>query len=140
MGPVACRSGDRFIAISRTVQQRIAKYYRRDSEIIYPPVDTTCPVAEGPAGDYYLVVSRLVPYKRIDLVVKAFTAGPAPQGGGRRPRPPQPASHGRPQRRVPGLVSDAERDRLMAGCRAFIFPGEEDFGIAPLEATPVAGR
>jgi glycosyltransferase involved in cell wall biosynthesis len=127
---------DQFIAISHTVQQRIRKYYRRNAEIIYPPVSTDCPVAEGPAGDYFLVVSRLVPYKRIDLAVRAFSALGLPLkvvGDGRDRRSLEALAG--PSVEFLGYVSDAERDRLMAGCRAFVFPGEEDFGIAPLEAT-----
>jgi glycosyltransferase involved in cell wall biosynthesis len=63
---------DEFIAISRTVQRRIAKYYRREAQIIYPPVDTARFAIEREPEEYFLVVSRLVPYKRIDLAVRAF--------------------------------------------------------------------
>ena len=65
---------DHFIAISRDIQQRIRHYYGRDAVVIYPPVNTDrfTPVS-SPAGDYYLVVSRLIPYKRIDLAVQAFS-------------------------------------------------------------------
>ncbi len=135
---------DRFVAISRTVQRRIAKYYRREAPIIYPPVRTEgvfvgAPPTEDPEG-YFLVVSRLVPYKRIDLAVAAFTALGLPLrviGTGRD----RAALEAMPGDNVAflGYVSDEEVRRQMAHCRALIFPGEEDFGLTPLEAM-AAGR
>ena len=126
---------DQFVAISRTVQKRIQKYYRRSSDIVYPPVDT-----EGEAGldereDYFLIVSRLVPYKRVDLAVQAFNQLGLPLrivGDGRDRGALQ--SMAAPNIQFLGYVSDEEKRSLMARCRAFLFPGEEDFGIAPLEA------
>ncbi|MBC7237496.1 MAG: glycosyltransferase [Chloroflexi bacterium] len=131
---------DRFIAISRTVQARIAKYYRRESRIIYPPVDTGAPVIGAESEDYFLIVSRLVPYKRVDLAVRAFNelglplriAGEGRDGAALR-------AMARPNVEFLGYVDEREKRELMARCRAFIFPGEEDFGIAPLEAM-AAGR
>jgi glycosyltransferase involved in cell wall biosynthesis len=133
---------DRFLAISRTVAARIRKYYRRDANVIYPPVN--CDAFQLPpprVEDYYLIVSRLIPYKRIDLAVDAFTrlgirlkiVG----SGGRD----LPTLRGRAGRNVEfvGRVSDAELKQLYASCRALVFPGEEDFGIAPLEAN-ASGR
>jgi glycosyltransferase involved in cell wall biosynthesis len=132
---------DHFIAISCEVQARIARFYQRDSTIIYPPVDTERyrPSLEPP-GDYFLVVSRLIPYKRIDLAVQACS-----QLG----RPLLVVGEGRglaalenmagPTVRFLGRLPDDELGRLLVGCRAFIFPGYEDFGIAPLEAQ-AAGR
>ena len=65
---------DRFLAISRTVAARIRKYYRRDATVIYPPVNCDAfTLTSGRAEDYYLIVSRLIPYKRIDLAVDAFS-------------------------------------------------------------------
>ena len=126
---------DRFIAISRTVQRRIDKYYRRPSDIIYPPVDTDYEVCQDPPGDYYLVVSRLVPYKRIDLAVRAFNELGLPLKivGEGRDRAALQAIAG-PNIEFLGYVSDEEKRDLMAHCRAFLFPGEEDFGLTPLEA------
>src|SRR5579859_5409030 len=133
---------DRFLAISRTVAGRIRKYYRRDATVIYPPVN--CDAFSVPAcrvEDYYLIVSRLIPYKRIDLAVDAFTRlGIRLKivGSGGRDLPALRARAGRNVEFV-GRVSDATLKQLYAGCRGLVFPGEEDFGIAPLEAN-ASGR
>lgn len=132
---------DHFIAISKEIQTRIKKYYGRDSVVIYPPVDTTRfrPV-DHPAGDYYLILSRLIPYKRIDLAVQAMTR----LGkrliivGAGRDRPALEAIAG-PSIEFKGRLANETVAELMANCRAFIFPGFEDFGIAPVEAQ-AAGR
>jgi len=126
---------DQFVAISRTVRKRIQKYYRRSSDIIYPPVDTQASVEPNERGDYFLVVSRLVPYKRVDLAVRAFNQLGLPlriAGDGRDRRALE--SLAAPNIKFLGYVSDEVKRSLMARCRAFLFPGEEDFGIAPLEA------
>ncbi len=133
---VAANRVDRFVSISRTIQQRVRKFYRRESEIIYPPVDTERFRPSGqPAGDYFFIVSRLVPYKRIDIAVEAFTQLGLPLwiAGDGRDRPALERRAG-PNVRFLGRVSDEELVSLLQGCRAFIFPGLEDFGIAPLEA------
>jgi glycosyltransferase involved in cell wall biosynthesis len=136
---VAADRVDEFVAISQAVQQRIAKCYRRDSEIIYPPVDVRGIPLSHQKGDHYLIISRLVPYKRIDLAVLAFRELGLPLwiiGDGRdRARLEAMAA---PNVRFLGHVAGGLGDYL-ANCRAFIFPGEEDFGIAPLEAQ-AAGR
>ncbi len=131
---------DHFVAISRVVQERIATYYRRDAEIIYPPVSTSAFSPCEERGDYFLIVSRLVPYKRVDLAVRAFGELGLPLYiiGGGRDAPTLQAMAG-PNIRFLGRVSDAEMREYMAGCRALIFPGEEDFGLTPLEAM-AAGR
>ncbi len=133
---------DQFIAISTEVQRRIAKVYRRDSALIFPPVDTGrfTQTATAEDGDYFLVVSRLIPYKRVDLAVKAFTALKLPLliAGEGRDRARLEALAG-PNVRFLGRVPDAELPGLFARCRAFLFPGYEDFGIAPVEAQ-AAGR
>ncbi len=126
---------DEFIAISRAVAARISKYYRRQSTIIYPPVDCSAFHPAQDHDDYFLVVSRLVPYKRVDLAVQAFTRLRLPLvvvGDGRdRKKLEQMAG---PNVTFLGKVPDEHLKELYARCRAFIFPGEEDFGIAPLEA------
>jgi glycosyltransferase involved in cell wall biosynthesis len=133
---------DRFVAISRTVAARIRKYYRREASVIYPPVN--CDSFTLPASrveDYYLIVSRLIPYKRIDLAVDAFTKLGLPLkivGSGGRDLPALRARAGRNVEFV-GRVSDTELKQLYASCRGLVFPGEEDFGIAPLEAN-ASGR
>lgn len=139
---LAAERVDEYVAISREVQSRIAKFYRRTSTIISPPVEVSkfelAPATE--IGDYYLIVSRLVPYKRVDLAIQAFNELGTQlviAGDGRdRPRLETMA---RPNIRFVGRVSDDERRKLMSRCRAFVFPGEEDFGIAPVEAN-ASGR
>jgi glycosyltransferase involved in cell wall biosynthesis len=133
---------DRFVAISNTVASRIGKYYRRDAQVIYPPVNCEAFQAQpGAVDDYYLVVSRLIPYKRIDLAVDAFTRLgirlKIVSTGGRD----MAALKARAGRNIEfcGAVSDWELKELYARCRGYVFPGEEDFGIAPLEAN-ASGR
>ena len=132
---------DHFIAISREVQARVARYYQRDSTIIYPPVNTDRyrPSLDSP-DDYLLVISRLIPYKRIDLAVRACSELRLPLiiGGEGRDRAALEAIAG-PTVRFVGRVTDEELGNLLAHCRAFIFPGYEDFGISPVEAQ-AAGR
>ncbi len=134
---------DHFIAISKEIQARIKKYYNRDSVIIYPPVNTDRfrPTAgEQAAEDYYFIVSRLIPYKRIDLAVQAMTR----LGkrliivGEGRDRAALEAMAG-PTVEFKGRLPWSDVVELMANCRAFFFPGFEDFGIAPVEAQ-AAGR
>jgi glycosyltransferase involved in cell wall biosynthesis len=126
---------DRYVAISRAVSARIKKYYRRDSEIIYPPVDTEWFPTPGPRGDYFMTVGRLAPYQRKDLVVEAFRELGLPVkivGDGRdRVRLEARAT---PNIEFLGRVDDDTLRDLYANCRGYLFPGEEDFGIAPVEA------
>lgn len=133
---------DEFIAISHQVQSRIATYYGREACLIYPPVDVTAFHIAPPSeiGDYFLIISRLIPYKRIDLAIEAFNATGLPlviAGDGRDRARLQ--AHAKSNIKFLGRVSDQERLDLMARCKAFVFPGEEDFGITPLEAN-AAGR
>jgi len=125
-----------FISISQIVRERVAQCYQRDSTIIYPPVDVANFTVSRERGDYFLILSRLVPYKRIDLAVQAFNELGLPlviAGDGRDRARLQAMA--KPNVRFLGRVSDAERIDLLARCRAFLFPGEEDFGITPLEAS-----
>jgi len=126
---------DHFVAISREVQRRIHKYYRRDSAIIYPPVETSRFTPGEGHEDYFLIVSRLIPYKRIDLAVRAFSGlgWPLKIVGDGRDRPALERMAG-PSVEFLGRVPDDELQTLLRRCRAFVFPGCEDFGIAPLEA------
>lgn len=126
---------DAFIAISRAVADRIRKFYRREATIIYPPVDTEAFQPSGSADDFYLVASRLIPYKRVDLVIEAFNQLGLPikiVGDGRDRSDLQRRAQSNIE--FLGRVTDEELRDLYARCRAFIFPGEEDFGIAPVEA------
>jgi glycosyltransferase involved in cell wall biosynthesis len=135
------RGVDHFVAISTEIQARIKTYYGRDAVIIYPPVNTNLfrPLNQ-PNGDYYFIVSRLIPYKRIDLAVQAFSR----LGrrliivGDGRDRAALEAMAG-PTIEFKGRLPWHEVANLMAHCRAFIFPGFEDFGITPVEAQ-AAGR
>jgi glycosyltransferase involved in cell wall biosynthesis len=132
---------DHFIAISEAVRRRIGKVYRREATIIYPPVETgRFEPALDKTGDYYLIVGRLVPYRRMDLLIEAFN---------QLKRPLLIAGTGRDRERLEamagsnitflGYVPDEDLPELMAHCKAFMFPGEEDFGIAPIQAM-AAGR
>ena len=128
---------DRFVAISRHVQDRIRRFYGRESDVVYPPVDTEwlTPAPGGATGDYDLIVSALVPYKRIDLAVQAYR---------RQSRRLLIVGTGTETARLRALAganveflgwrSDADVRELYRNCRLLLFPGEEDFGIVPLEA------
>ncbi len=139
------RAADRvnhFIAISTEIQARIRRYYGREAAIIYPPVNTArfTPVPAGEVEDYFLVVSRLIPYKRIDLAVRACTALGLPlKVGGRGRDLERLRALAGPTVEFLGYVPDDELPGLMAQARAFLFPGLEDFGITPLQAN-AAGR
>ena len=126
---------DHFVANSRNVQARIWKTYRRESEVIHPPVDVES-FYWKPAEDYFLIVSELVPYKRIDSRCGWFSAHRAPaEDRGRRTGIRQAARHGRaPTWSFWAASTDAELRELYARCRAFLLPGEEDFGMTPVEA------
>jgi len=134
------RRVDHLIANSATVADRIERYYGREAVVIHPPVQTSIPPAEGDPDDFYLVVTRLVPYKRLDIVVDAFNRSGLPlcivgQGRDRE----ELERRAGPNIRFLGGVSDEEKNRLYARCRATIFPAEDDFGIAQVEAQS-AGR
>jgi glycosyltransferase involved in cell wall biosynthesis len=125
---------DSFVANSANVRQRIWKTYRREAEVVYPPVAVDS-FHYRPADDYYLIVSELVAYKRIDAAVREFSAS------GRRLRivgdgPEYRALRSGAGRNIEfcGRVSDPELREMYARCRAFLLPGEEDFGIATVEA------
>jgi len=139
----AAQRVDHFVAISSAVQERIRAIYGRESVVIHPPVDTQrfTPDPSVPVGDYYLIVSRLIPYKRIDLAVDAFRRLPAEKlvvvGDGRDGAVLQAGAT--PNVTFLGRQSQAKLLELMRGCKAFLFPGLEDFGIAPVEAL-AAGR
>ena len=119
---------DHFIACSETTRKRIEKHYRRDSEVLYPPIDVDAFTPGGEVGDYYLVASRPVPYKRIDVAIDAAKS----LGrrllivGGRKG-----ASDGCVT--YLGHVSDDRLLQLMRGARALLFPQYEDFGMTTLE-------
>jgi glycosyltransferase involved in cell wall biosynthesis len=138
----AAQRVDHFIAISTDIQQRIKTYYNRESIIIYPPVDTErfAAARTDAVDDYFLIVSRLIPYKHIDLAVQAATRlGVKLKIGGRgRDLERLKAMAGETVEFL-GYVPDEELPHLMARCKAFLFPGLEDFGITPVQAQ-AAGR
>lgn len=136
----AARRVDHFVAISEAIRQRIHHSYGREADVIYPPVDAQRFRISPERGDYFLIMSRLVPYKRIDLAVRAFTQLGLPLWiiGDGRDRHALEAMAGSNIRFL-GRLGDEEARGYLERCRAFIFPGEEDFGIAPLEAQ-AAGR
>jgi glycosyltransferase involved in cell wall biosynthesis len=127
---------DRFVAISQHVRKRIKDYYNRDSDVVYPPVDITrCVPSETPPQDFDLIVSALVPYKKIDLAVQAYNKLGYPLkivGVGTDTE--HLRSMAQPNIEFLGWRPDDEVLRLYQSCRMLIFPGEEDFGIVPLEA------
>ncbi|MGQ9555600.1 MAG: glycosyltransferase [Anaerolineae bacterium] len=129
-----------FIAISREVQGRIAQFYNRQASIIYPPVDVGRFQIQQDIDEYFLVVSRLVPYKRIDLAVRVCTELGLPLkvvGEGRARQELEMVAG--PSVEFLGWQPDEEVTRLIERCRALLWPGLEDFGITPLEAM-AAGR
>ncbi len=126
---------DRFVANSRHVRDRIRRIYGRDAEVIYPPVDTDFFTPGAPPEDYYLIVSSLEPYKRIDLAVDAFSGGRRRlliAGSGTLDR--ELRARARPPVEFLGAVSDEKLCDLYRRARALVFPGREDFGMVPVEA------
>lgn len=133
---------DHFIANSKTVAERIHKYYDRKAEVIYPPVETSKFSLAEKKGDFYLAGGRLVPYKRFDLIIEAFNHTGLPLvifGDG--PLFDEYVAMAQPNIRFAGRVSEARKAKLFAEAKAFINPQEEDFGITTVEAmaagTPV---
>ncbi|HLI68959.1 MAG TPA: glycosyltransferase [Ktedonobacteraceae bacterium] len=128
---------DHFIANSPVVAARIQKYYRREAVVIPPPVEADRfpfdPAAQP--GDYFLTLGRFAPYKRFDLAIQACNRLRLPLvviGSGRDEK--RLKAMAGPTIRFMGRLSDSEVLQYLAHCRAFLFPGDEDFGITPLEA------
>ena len=124
-----------FLANSYTVKERIQKYYNRDADVIYPPVDTDKFTKAENQYNYYLVVSALVPYKRIDVAVRAFNALGLPLkiiGAGHKEKTLKRIAQ--PNIEFLGWQEKEVLRDYYARCKALIFPGMEDFGIVPLEA------
>ncbi len=126
-----------FAANSRTVARRLGTYYRRDATVIHPPVDTRAfaPVSDDERGDFYLMAGELVAYKRPDLAVEAFNRMRKPlvvAGGGEMLGRLRTLAG--PTVSVLGPQSFDSLRSLYARCQALVFPGEEDFGIVPVEA------
>lgn len=131
---------DHFVANSSNVAAKIGKYYRREAAVIHPPVNVDRFSPTTAPRTYFLVISRLVSYKRVELAVEAFTRLGLPlKVAGDGPERDRLRRIAGPGIEFLGYVDDDQIDELLAGCLALIFPGEEDFGIVPVEAM-AAGR
>ena len=128
---------NRFVTLSHHVEQRILRFYGREADVVYPPVDVDffTPGAAEMHGGYDLIVSALVPYKRVDLAVRVYSqlgwplkiSGTGTEFAALR-------RNAGPNVQFLGWQSDEQLRELYRGCRLLVFPGEEDFGIVPLEA------
>ncbi len=134
---------DFFIANSKYTQARIKKYYGRESAVVYPPVeieaqeDPKAPIGALGSKDFFLVVSRLSPYKKIEIAVEAMNKLDLPLvviGEGDPKYIKYLNSIAGPKTKFLGWKSDEELKKYYAGCRALVLPGVEDFGITPIEA------
>ena len=134
---VAAQRVTYFLTNSENTARRIDKFYRRKADVIYPPVETNHQRYDSDkvGGDYYLIVSRLAQYKRIDIAIEACNRLRQKLiiiGEGKdRKRLEKMAGQ---TIRFIGSVNDHDRDSYIRGCKAFLFPGEDDFGITPVEA------
>jgi len=128
---------DYFIANSKTVKKRISKYYKAESKVIYPPVETDIFKVSEDIGDYYLIGARLSPYKRFDVVIEAFKKSNQKLkifGSGVDEKRLKEIAGDASNIEFLGRVSDEEMAQLYSECRAFINPQDEDFGITAIEA------
>ena len=136
---------DRYVANSHHVAARIRRYYNREATVVHPPVDTAFYNPNGsPSGSYFLIVSALVPYKRIEMAMDACRLARVPlRIAGEGPERERLQALAGPDVEFMGWRSDEEIRELYRGARALLLPGEEDFGIAPVEALacgrPVVG-
>lgn len=139
----SANSVDQFVAISHYIARRIQKVYRRDAKVIYPPVDTAHFELQVSKDDFYVTTSRMVPYKKIPLIIEAFSRMPEKQliviGNG--PEFDRCQKLAGSNITLLGHQSSADLKVYLQRAKAFVFAAEEDFGIAPLEAqacgTPV---
>lgn len=126
---------DHFLCISRHVMNRIKKFYRRKAEVIHPPVDVSRFRLEGKKEDFFLIVSSFAPYKKIDLAIEAFNhLGYPLKIVGSGPEWKRLRAMARSNVEFLGWQPDEVVADSYSKCRALIFPGEEDFGIVPVEA------
>jgi len=138
----AAQKPTRLIANSRNVADRIRRYYGRDSTVLHCPVDLDRFTKGSGEGNYFIVASRLLPYKRIELAIEAAQIAEMPlviAGTGPDQKRLAALAAQTPWVRMTGYVGDAELNALMGNALAAIVPGEEDFGLVPLEAA-AAGR
>src|SRR5438067_1851309 len=136
---IAAQRVDSYLANSRTTQSRIRAYFGRDSRVVYPPVEVGR-FNPGRVGEHYVVLSELMPHKRIDLAVEAFNRLRLPLVvAGDGPDMRRLRRLAGPSIRFAGRVTDAEAARLLSSCRALVVTATEEFGIAAVEAQ-AAGR
>jgi glycosyltransferase involved in cell wall biosynthesis len=136
----ASRQPDHFVANSRVVAERIRRAYDRSAEVIHPPIDIDRFHAVDEQEDYYVILARLISYKRIDLAVRACSErGKKLVVIGTGPDRARLEAMAGPSVTFLGRASDAQVEYVVSRCRALLFPGEEDFGMAPLEVA-AAGR
>ncbi len=137
----AARQPDQFVANSHVVAERIQTIYKRHAVVVPPPIDVNRFSISSRVEDHYLVLSRLVPYKRVDLAIEAFNPGLRRRlliiGDGPDRRRLQNMAG--PTIEFLGRLPDAVVTDYVSHCRALLFPGEEDFGMVPLEVNS-AGR
>ncbi|KKU22411.1 hypothetical protein A2376_00155 [Candidatus Woesebacteria bacterium RIFOXYB1_FULL_47_31] len=134
---MAAQRPDVMVAISRAVRARISKYYGRDSQVLFPPVEIEkfAPISPSIRGNFFLMVNRLVPYKRVDLAVRAFNQLGLPLvvvGKGSQER--KLKAMAKDNVKFKGELTERELADYYRKCAALIFPQEEDFGIAAVEA------
>lgn len=126
---------DFYIANSNFVASRIRKYYNKTSDVINPPVNMKNFSISKNVGDYYFMVGRALAYKRFDIVIDAFnTLGLPLKIMGKGPEMKVLKRRSNDNIEFLGYLEDGEMSKYYSGCKAFIFPSEEDFGITPLEA------
>ncbi|MBI5020065.1 MAG: glycosyltransferase [Ignavibacteriales bacterium] len=129
------RRVDEFIGISNAIRERISRIYNRDAAVIFPPVDIDRYSISKQDGGYYLIVSALVPYKMVDLAVEAFNKlGERLIIIGTGNQEQRLRAIAKKNVEFLGWANDDTVKKYYEGCRALIFPGEEDFGIVPVEA------
>ncbi len=132
---MAANRVDTYLTLSNYVAKRIQKYYNRDSSVVYPPVDVDRFSPSSEEGKYYLIVSRLVPYKRIEIAIAAAQLlGRNLKIAGTGPELKSLQRIAGPHVDFLGFVSDNDLPELYRNAKALLFPQEEDFGITPLEA------
>ncbi len=127
-----------FLTISKTIQERIRQCYGLEAQLIYPPTEMSF-MPQRPKKNYFLILSALVPYKRIDLAIRASNQKQFPlKIAGSGPLLSELKKIAGPQVEFLGWVSEEQKLELLKNAQALIFPGLEDFGIVPLEAMSVA--
>ncbi len=135
---LAAERVDKFISISNFISKRIEKYYNRESAVIYPPTDVNKYHISKELDKYFLIISRLRPYKRVELAMQAFYKLGIPLKvigvGSEKQDKERIQKFIKPNIELLGYVSEKEKINYLSRCQALIHPQEEDFGITPVEA------